>query len=392
MAVDWEQRVDFARLRSERLAKAQASLRDSALGAVLLFDQNNIRYVSSTHIGEWARDKSARWALLPREGDPVLWDFGSRRNTIRFTRRGYPNRAGSGRDLDARSDAARDRGTDALASRSIGSSWTVGLSVSRSESTPRHGDPHRPNGRVVEPADAQPVMTRVCVSKTADEIACQHAAATSTVVDDENYRKLVREREHEIVARAMETLSSSARGGRSDQCGRGDRGNPHPHVFSDRLCVRAIRRSRRHPLSTGTGPATTGRSTWAVLRVPRRRVQAMRESGSTPRRARPPRSHDRPDRGAWWPTAKTRLPRRARPLGLQFGTVSGRPRRGADDLARPLARPPDRDRGGNGVRPRDRSRSERRRVGGAHRGRGRRHRDGMSKTTRFPAEEPLVVA
>src|SRR3954447_16259576 len=77
MAVDWEQRIDFARLRSDRLEKARASLRDSELGAVLLFDQNNIRYVTSTHIGEWARDKSARCVLLPREGDPVLWDFGS---------------------------------------------------------------------------------------------------------------------------------------------------------------------------------------------------------------------------------------------------------------------------------------------------------------------------
>ena len=77
MAVDWEQRVDFARLRSDRFEKARAALRASALGAVLLFDQNNIRYVTSTHIGEWARDKSARCALLPREGEPVLWDFGS---------------------------------------------------------------------------------------------------------------------------------------------------------------------------------------------------------------------------------------------------------------------------------------------------------------------------
>ena len=77
MAVDWEQRIDFARLRRDRLERAQASLRDSELGAVLLFDQNNIRYVTSTHIGEWARDKSARCALLPRDGDPVLWDFGS---------------------------------------------------------------------------------------------------------------------------------------------------------------------------------------------------------------------------------------------------------------------------------------------------------------------------
>src|SRR4029077_18939953 len=77
MAVDWEQRIDFAKLRADRLEKARASLLDFSLGAVLLFDQNNIRYVTSTHIGEWARDKSARCALLPREGGPGLWDFGS---------------------------------------------------------------------------------------------------------------------------------------------------------------------------------------------------------------------------------------------------------------------------------------------------------------------------
>ena len=76
-AVDWEQRIDFARLRQERLDRAKAALEASDLGAVLLFDPNNIRYVTSTHIGEWARDKNARFALLPRGDDPILWDFGS---------------------------------------------------------------------------------------------------------------------------------------------------------------------------------------------------------------------------------------------------------------------------------------------------------------------------
>src|SRR5262245_22953729 len=76
-AVDWEQRIDFPRLRQERLDRAKAALDASDLGAVLLFDPNNIRYVTSTHIGEWARDKNARFTLLPRGGDPILWDFGS---------------------------------------------------------------------------------------------------------------------------------------------------------------------------------------------------------------------------------------------------------------------------------------------------------------------------
>ena len=47
------------------------------MGAVLLFDFNNIRYVTSTHIGEWARDKMTRYSLLTRGGDPHIWDFGS---------------------------------------------------------------------------------------------------------------------------------------------------------------------------------------------------------------------------------------------------------------------------------------------------------------------------
>jgi Xaa-Pro dipeptidase len=56
MAVDWEQRIDFPRLRRERLERAARALADSDLGALLLFDPNNIRYVTSSHIGEWARD------------------------------------------------------------------------------------------------------------------------------------------------------------------------------------------------------------------------------------------------------------------------------------------------------------------------------------------------
>ena len=53
MGVDWEQRVDFDRLRRERLARAKQFLADSDLGALLCFDMNNIRYITATHIGTW---------------------------------------------------------------------------------------------------------------------------------------------------------------------------------------------------------------------------------------------------------------------------------------------------------------------------------------------------
>src|SRR5919107_553674 len=77
MAVDWEQRVDFDRLRRERLARAKEHLERSELGALLCFDMANIRYVTATHIGTWAIDKLIRFCLLPRGDEPIMWDFGS---------------------------------------------------------------------------------------------------------------------------------------------------------------------------------------------------------------------------------------------------------------------------------------------------------------------------
>src|SRR6188474_3029060 len=75
--VDWEERVNPERLRNYRFDRVRRALEASELGALLVFDFNNIRYVTSTHIGEWARDKMTRFALLTRGGEPHLWDFGS---------------------------------------------------------------------------------------------------------------------------------------------------------------------------------------------------------------------------------------------------------------------------------------------------------------------------
>src|SRR5262245_21078295 len=75
--VDWEDRLDMPRLRQARLARLTDALRGSDLGALVSFDFHNIRYMTGTHIGTWAMDKLIRFAVLPRDGAPVLWDFGS---------------------------------------------------------------------------------------------------------------------------------------------------------------------------------------------------------------------------------------------------------------------------------------------------------------------------
>src|SRR6202789_35861 len=77
MAVDWEQRLNFDRLRQERLARVKEGLAKSEMGALLCFDMNNVRYITHTHIGSWAQDKMSRFTLLPQNDEPILWDFGS---------------------------------------------------------------------------------------------------------------------------------------------------------------------------------------------------------------------------------------------------------------------------------------------------------------------------
>src|SRR5438552_15765961 len=77
MGVDWEQRVDFERLRVARLDRIKRLLRASELGSLVCFDPNNIRYITSTQIGTWSNAKFLRWALLMHDRAPILWDFGS---------------------------------------------------------------------------------------------------------------------------------------------------------------------------------------------------------------------------------------------------------------------------------------------------------------------------
>src|SRR4051812_37123384 len=207
MAVDWEQRVDYARLRSDRLEKARASLREASLGAILLFDQNNIPHVSSTHIGEWARDKSARCVLLPREGDLVLWDFGSAAKHHRLYAPWQPESSWQAGVTSMRGAMPRETGVpDALAARiqrELAERGIAGepLGIDLTDMETLYSL-HRQG---LETADAQPVMMRARAIKTVEEIALlEHAAAIVDAVYEEIYRALrPGVHEHMIVAYAM---------------------------------------------------------------------------------------------------------------------------------------------------------------------------------------------
>jgi Xaa-Pro aminopeptidase len=240
MGVDWEQRIDFAKLRSDRLTRAQAALSASDLGALLLFDPNNIRYVTSTHIGEWARDKNARFALLPRSGPPILWDFGSAakhhqmyapwlpaenfRGGVSPMRGAMPDETGVPDTLAGKiAHELRERG---LEGEPVGIDMTDMVALNAL---------HRAG---VITADGSQAMLEARAKKTDEEVALlDHAAAIVDAVYERIYELLrpgVTERE--VVADAQRLLFELG----SEQVEAinavsGDRCIPHPHVFSDRL-------------------------------------------------------------------------------------------------------------------------------------------------------------
>ena len=77
MATDVERRIDFDAMRAYKLRRAREQMEGYDLGALLCMDQDNVRYITSTHLAEWTRGKYFRWCLLPREGDPYLFEVGT---------------------------------------------------------------------------------------------------------------------------------------------------------------------------------------------------------------------------------------------------------------------------------------------------------------------------
>lgn len=240
MAVDWEQRIDFARLRSDRLARAKEALEASDLGALLLFDPNNIRYTTSTHIGEWARDKNARFVLLPRGADPILWDFGSAARHHQLYAPWLPPENFRAGVAPMRGAMPVETGVpDGLAKKI----WVelhergldkepVGVDMAdlvTLEALDRAG---------IHVCDGSRVMLEARKIKTQEEIALlDHACGIVDAVYESIY-ELLRPGvyEHQIVAKAQQLLFEMG----SEQVEAinavsGDRCNPHPHVFSDRL-------------------------------------------------------------------------------------------------------------------------------------------------------------
>jgi Xaa-Pro aminopeptidase len=238
MGVDWEERVDFDRLRRDRLARVRGQLERSELGALLCFDHYNIRYITNTTIGEWARDKLSRFTLLPRGDDPIIWDFGSaaRHHQLYCPWIQDRSRAGIGLlrgamtpEMGIAEEVARKMKRE-LEKRAL---HTAPLGVDVIE-IPVLEALQREGIRVV---DGQQLMQAARRIKTRDEIVLLNTAA---MMVDAAYEELYRAlrpgiKENELVAIAAKTLYDlGSEDVEAVNAIAGERCNPHPHVFSDR--------------------------------------------------------------------------------------------------------------------------------------------------------------
>jgi Xaa-Pro dipeptidase len=77
MATDCEIRIDFEKLRKDRLHNVSEQLKKDGLGALLCFDPDSIRYITSTKLNDWTNNKLARCCLLAADKAPVLYEIGS---------------------------------------------------------------------------------------------------------------------------------------------------------------------------------------------------------------------------------------------------------------------------------------------------------------------------
>jgi Xaa-Pro aminopeptidase len=240
MAVDFESRVDFNRLRDYRLARARAALDKSDLGALLVFDINNIRYLTSSVIGEWSRDKMTRYALLVRGQEPVLWDFGSAaRHHKMYAPWLLPENCRAGM-VGLRGAVAPEVG---LFSRAVAEIRDLLVAAGQQEAPVGIDIMEPPFLMAMQQAgltvtDGQQVMLEARAIKSADEIILLSQAAAMV---DGVYQKISDAlkpgiRENDLVALANAYLYEM---GSDDVEGinaiSGERCNPHPHNFTDRI-------------------------------------------------------------------------------------------------------------------------------------------------------------
>jgi Xaa-Pro dipeptidase len=241
MAVDWEERVDFERLRQYRLDRVRQMLDEFDLGAVLLFETSNIRYASATHIGYWAFNKGERWALVTRTSRPRVWDFGSAAKAHRLQLPHMYDKSNSiggntglqgaiGPETGLHQRAVREIKAaleeDGIAAEKLGVDLAeTGVFLALQEAGLRvvDGQQAMMRAREIKNPDEVLLLTQACAM--VDGVYQDIYEALKPGIRESDIVALAHKRLFEMGSEFVEAINSIA----------GERCSPHPHVFSDRL-------------------------------------------------------------------------------------------------------------------------------------------------------------
>ena len=238
-AVDWEARIDHQKLREDRLARARAAIEQAGIGAFLCFDNANIRYITATQIGTWSEGKAGRYCLLPKGGEPHLWDFGSaaRHHQIYCPWLGDRSQPGIATQHGAmpreanRPEVIANRIAEVLREHDL---MDAPLAVDIAHppvlfALQRLG---------LEIVDGQELLLKARVVKTTEEIRLLTQACTLVDAAYEALYALMRPgvRENDCVAEVNRVLySMGSEFVEGVNAISGERCSPHPHNFSDRV-------------------------------------------------------------------------------------------------------------------------------------------------------------
>lgn len=235
MGVDWEERINYDRMRRERLQKAKDALARSDINALFVFKHEEVRYLTSfrSHMRPTATPLGFGIAVLPKGGDPILYTMDHISATARmpWMPKGTIQPGSVIRSAD---------GVKAWAARvtaSIGNlvKGKIGVDITTLDMLESLQKAF-PKAQFV---DGNAVMAEAKLTKTPDELECLRAANTITEAGMDAALRILRPgvKECELLAEAWRTFT--ALGSEWSQCANivcsGPYLAPYRRLTSDRI-------------------------------------------------------------------------------------------------------------------------------------------------------------
>ncbi len=241
MQVDYEERIDFGRMRRDRVAKIKKEMEKRGLPLLLLFATENKRYATSTAVASPEVDNMGRYGMVPLNGEPYIFGFGSevaaeKLNCPWIADRAYPAHTtmfgALPREWKTHLDNFERDLLMVMEQNGIKKTDPIGYDIMDAQLLLEL------QSRGYTFQDGQDAMLDARMIKTDDEImVMMNAAATVDAAFYQMARALhpgVRENELQGIA-ANELHRLGGQWAINIQMTSGTRTHPHPHLSSDRL-------------------------------------------------------------------------------------------------------------------------------------------------------------